>query len=95
MERECAWTGARSAGKHYLLSTTEGVELVSADALRGAAAERRIDRLEERLADLEERLADLGARLAERDADPGPEQGGVDAGKAPAKKAAPRPGGRG
>lgn len=35
--RTCAWTGEDSAGKHYILTSTQGQEIVSEAALRGPA----------------------------------------------------------
>lgn len=60
-ERECAWTGESSSGKHYILRTTEGrgEELVSAAALpRDLAAQldhlhREVNRLRKRVSELE------------------------------------------
>jgi hypothetical protein len=54
----CAVTGEEGPGKHYILRTTEGEELVSPDALFGSgnsdALERHVKKLQERVEKLEE-----------------------------------------
>jgi hypothetical protein len=37
--RTCAWTGQDVAGKHYILTSTEGQEIVSEEAFRAAPAD--------------------------------------------------------
>lgn len=46
MTRQCAWTGSPFEGKGYILETTEGPEVVSADAYLApwrAAASQPVD----------------------------------------------------
>lgn len=44
--RPCAWSGEDVAGRHYVLTTTQGTELVSEGALRRAAPLDTADQLE-------------------------------------------------
>lgn len=38
-KRPCAWSGEDRAGKHYVLTSTEGQEIVSEEAFRPAPAD--------------------------------------------------------
>jgi hypothetical protein len=73
--RTCAWTGEETPGKHYVLKTTEGEELVSEAAFRAAPADTAaqldhltatVNRLTRRVAELEGAGAKGGAAPARR-----------------------------
>jgi hypothetical protein len=84
----CAVSGAASAGKHYVLTTTEGTELVCPEALFHTGADLRlatlIVELQERVRELEERL-EVKGDTAQADAEPVEP---VPAKKAPAQRKA-------
>lgn len=72
--RPCAWSGEDRPGKAYVLTTTEGQEIVSADAFRSAPADTAqqlehltvtVNRLARRLAAVEG-TAPEGAAAARR-----------------------------
>lgn len=66
----CAVSGEESPGKHYVLRTTEGEELLCPEALLGTRAHRDVLRL---VADLARRVRELEERLAVAQAsEPGP-----------------------
>jgi len=58
-ERECAWTGESTPGRHYVLTTTEGQELVSERAFRAGGADP------DAVATLQRDLAHLAKRVTE------------------------------
>jgi hypothetical protein len=69
-ERECAWSGETRQGKFYILQTTEGTELVHADALAdklGGSSDdlvtlmKTVDALKSRVAKLEKQFQDQDA----------------------------------
>ena len=62
-ERECAWTGNTGPGKHYILTSTEGTELVSADALPHDLVQQ-LDHLSAAVNRLSKRVAQLEGRGA-------------------------------
>jgi hypothetical protein len=84
----CAVTGEESGGKHYILRSTEGEELVSPDALFDGRSsdvlERHVKRLEVRVMRLEKLLVDQEAGKEQGDS----EDQAADVKEAPAKKTA-------
>ena len=79
MSYTCAVTGDTGTGKHYVLKTTEGEELVSPAAL---LSDRR--RLEE-VASLVKRIEDLAARVTRLEAEAHQEHVQEDDAAEPAK----------
>lgn len=86
----CAVSGETSPGKHYVLNTTEGQELVCAESLFHNGADRRLATV---LVELQMRVAELENRLGLAEGDK-PEAEGDNADQAaeepakPAKKTA-------
>lgn len=83
--RVCAWSGEESTGKHYVLTTTEGTELVSEDALRAAPADTA-----QQLAHLTAAVNKLSRRVAELEGDDDDQADDAPAAKAPRAAAVPR-----
>jgi hypothetical protein len=86
----CAISGEQSPGKHYILKTTEGEELVCPEALFHNGADRR---LVVALVELQNRVALLEGDKPEDQGDDDEDQGDEDQAAAepkpaPAKKAA-------
>lgn len=78
--RTCAWTGEDTAGKHYELKSTEGTELVSEAALKGAAGGEGLAELRAELRAMHRRLAVL---------EKGPAGGAPRATRTPGQRKAP------
>jgi hypothetical protein len=55
--RTCAWSGRDTAGKHYILTSTEGQEIISEAALREPAD--LVVKLVRQVADLTRRVRQL------------------------------------
>lgn len=68
---ECAVSGAQSAGKHYVLTTTEGQELVCPEALfrsaHTAESDKILSSLAKRVRELEDTVDALIRQNDERD----------------------------
>jgi hypothetical protein len=81
----CAISGEQSPGKHYILKTTEGEELVCPEALFHNGADRR---LVVALVELQNRVALLEGDKPEDQGDDDEDQAAAEPKPAPAKKAA-------
>lgn len=75
--RPCAWSGEDRAGKHYILTSTEGQEIVSEHAFRAAPADtaQQLEALTAMVSRLSRRLAVLEGTPPEGSAKPAARRG--------------------